>query len=212
MCRLKLANSVTFDRMEKTLKHLRKVVVPSSSLSRTEDTKDAEEKEDKDGPLISAPKKQEDMGEADRNGEEPPGEVGEDRDGADAPEQTESTSTSVPDAPTTSPDTSTTSAPPSIQTTSTPRYTSSAQNTELVRSLLGLETPTWQDHLPLTFKQLETNNGSEPTMEWLGDKLNDSQKEAIEFCLKADTIACIHGPPGVSRYHYDHLSPSLYFV
>jgi DNA polymerase alpha-associated DNA helicase A len=33
--------------------------------------------------------------------------------------------------------------------------------------------------------------------------LNDSQKEAIEFCLKAKDAACIHGPPGVSSSRYN---------
>jgi DNA polymerase alpha-associated DNA helicase A len=31
--------------------------------------------------------------------------------------------------------------------------------------------------------------------------LNDSQKEAVKFCLEAIEVACIHGPPGTGKTH-----------
>jgi DNA polymerase alpha-associated DNA helicase A len=114
-CSLKLANSVTFDRMERTLRHVRKIVVPETTSS---------------GPSSSA----------------------------------------VP-------------------------------NVTLVNTLLGLEEPQWHDEVPAPFSQSEEESGEGGTdneIKWFGEALNDSQKEAIRFCLKAQTLGCIHGPPGVS--------------
>lgn len=102
MFRLKLANSVTFDRMRRTLEHLRRIVLPDH---------------------------------AGINGES------------------------------------------SLKS-------STAGNQHLIDVLLSRSPPTWSKSL------------SEP-VQWLGDRLNDSQKDAIEFCLTADHVACIHGPPGV---------------
>lgn len=115
MCRLKLANSVTFDRMERTLRHLRRIVVPES-----------------------------------------------------------------------------TQPPPS------------APNVSLINCLLGIQQPQWADEVPATIPKHEVEaSGSETGgvnnhIEWYGTALNDSQKEAIRFCLTAENVACIHGPPGVS--------------
>ncbi|EAL19401.1 hypothetical protein CNBH0940 [Cryptococcus deneoformans B-3501A] len=110
---LKLANSVTFDRMEKTLAHLERLVLPSGG----------------------------------------------------------------------------TPSPPSF-------------NMPLVQALLGKQLPTWKETIP------PQNNieplgqlSSDEDMKWFGQHLNDSQKESIKFCLKANEVACIHGPPGTGKTH-----------
>lgn len=36
--------------------------------------------------------------------------------------------------------------------------------------------------------------------EWFTE-LNDSQQAAVRFCLGAETVACIHGPPGTGKTH-----------
>ncbi|TRM70057.1 AAA domain-containing protein [Schizophyllum amplum] len=38
-------------------------------------------------------------------------------------------------------------------------------------------------------------------LEFLDPSLNDSQKEAIRFCLASPEVACIHGPPGTGKTH-----------
>lgn len=113
--RLKLANSATFDRMSRTLKHLERIILPEEA-------------------------------------------VGGDNSAADA-----KATTNV--------------------------------NIPLIQSLLGMQQPTWSDHVPRPISALPEDD---PTIRWFGDRLNDSQKEAIDFCLRADQVACIHGPPGVS--------------
>lgn len=110
---LKLANSVTFDRMERTLRHVRRIVAP--------------------------------------------------------------------------------------ETTSGPSY--AVPNLSLINVLLGKEEPQWHDEVPAPFAKSDEGKeagGVDNDIEWFGEALNDSQKEAISFCLKAQTVACIHGPPGVS--------------
>jgi DNA polymerase alpha-associated DNA helicase A len=67
---------------------------------------------------------------------------------------------------------------------SSSKGSSTANNQQLVDVLLIRSSPTW------------SKRSGEP-IRWLGDRLNDSQKDAIEFCLEADQVACIHGPPGV---------------
>lgn len=76
-----------------------------------------------------------------------------------------------------------------------------AVNWPLVRSLVGLQQPTWAKTIPdRIMSDAERDGGEDPKqVKWYSPHLNDSQKEAIDFCLRADTIACIHGPPGVSR-------------
>jgi len=111
--RLKLANSVTFDRMERTLRHVRRIVAP--------------------------------------------------------------------------------------ETTSGPTY--AVPNLSLINTLLGIEAPQWHDEVPAPFSsegEKAEEKGVDNEIKWFGEALNDSQKEAISFCLKAQTVACIHGPPGVS--------------
>ncbi|KAI5889355.1 P-loop containing nucleoside triphosphate hydrolase protein [Schizophyllum commune H4-8] len=38
-------------------------------------------------------------------------------------------------------------------------------------------------------------------LEFLDPTLNDSQKDAIRFCLGSPEVACIHGPPGTGKTH-----------
>ncbi|ORY26302.1 P-loop containing nucleoside triphosphate hydrolase protein [Naematelia encephala] len=59
-------------------------------------------------------------------------------------------------------------------------------NIRLINVLLGIQQPQF---------------GPVSELSWYGDKLNDSQKEAIKFCLSADSLACIHGPPGTGKTH-----------
>ncbi|CAK9781174.1 putative DNA helicase [Cutaneotrichosporon oleaginosum] len=70
--------------------------------------------------------------------------------------------------------------------------TPNAANWPLINALLGISPPTWSTIPPPL-------NGD--GMHWYSSRLNDSQKEAIEFCLRADTLACIHGPPGTGKTH-----------
>lgn len=75
-----------------------------------------------------------------------------------------------------------------------------AFNLPLIDSLLGIQQPASRPDIPpVLSKKAETNTGTQASgdIEWFGANLNDSQKEAIQFCLKAEHIACIHGPPGV---------------
>lgn len=110
--RLKLANSVTFDRMERTLRHLRRAVAPETTSGGS------------------------------------PGTI---------------------------------------------------PNLALMNTLLGIEEPQWHDEVPAPFSP-EGEGSTDNEIKWFGDRLNDSQKEAIRFCLKAQNVACIHGPPGVSPF------------
>jgi DNA polymerase alpha-associated DNA helicase A len=86
---------------------------------------------------------------------------------------------------------------------------SHAFNLDLINVLLGIQQPTWSSSPLPTISSIlnevddqSPGTGSSKDIEWLGENLNDSQKEAIRFCLTADHVACIHGPPGVScNYH-----------
>ncbi|WWD17029.1 hypothetical protein CI109_101466 [Kwoniella shandongensis] len=109
---LKLANSVTFDRMDKTLAHLRRLVIPES------------------------------------------------------------------DAP--SPHTF---------------------NFPLIHSLLGAQIPSWTRDIPPARTSDNDAGPSSNAIQWFDPNLNESQKEAIEFCLKAEQLGCIHGPPGTGKTH-----------
>ncbi|ORX35634.1 putative DNA helicase [Kockovaella imperatae] len=73
-------------------------------------------------------------------------------------------------------------------------------NLSLIEVLLGIETPRWLNSVPETISSKEAGSPSND-VQWLGTALNDSQKEAIEFCLKAQDLACIHGPPGTGKTH-----------
>jgi DNA polymerase alpha-associated DNA helicase A len=74
--------------------------------------------------------------------------------------------------------------------------TPSATNFPLINSLVGLNQPAWSKTVPPTIAEPESTE-----IRWFGERLNDSQKEAIDFCLRAETVACIHGPPGVGLQH-----------
>jgi len=192
---LKLANSVTFDRMEKTLKHLRRVVVPSSPMAKSFETNTSATAQSLQPVSLQ---------EDDENAHEDVAEVAQDPAGTTTSSSSQGQGDSdkaedpaeAPKLPIPASASSQTSTARPVSHTSF----SHTQNTGLINSLMGIETPTWQDSLPPSFKNIETDDGTEPQVEWLGDRLNDSQKEAIEFCLKADSIACIHGPPGVGHF------------
>ena len=85
-------------------------------------------------------------------------------------------------------------------------FTSSTQapNFPLINSLLGIQEPRWLPMIPpailMDTRSKSEKSASESDVRWFGDNLNDSQKEAIRFCLKAEHIACIHGPPGVITF------------
>jgi DNA polymerase alpha-associated DNA helicase A len=55
--------------------------------------------------------------------------------------------------------------------------------TPLLRVLYGLQPPS---RLDTTIKDIQ----------FFDSTLNESQKEAVKFCLAAKEVACIHGPPG----------------
>ncbi|KAJ6590950.1 P-loop containing nucleoside triphosphate hydrolase protein [Mycena vulgaris] len=40
-----------------------------------------------------------------------------------------------------------------------------------------------------------------PDLKFFDESLNDSQKDAVRFCLGASEVACIHGPPGTGKTH-----------
>jgi len=51
----------------------------------------------------------------------------------------------------------------------------------------------------LGLSKLSTPDFNDPlvkNIEFFDDSLNDSQKEAVKFCLASKEVACIHGPPG----------------
>lgn len=72
-------------------------------------------------------------------------------------------------------------------------------NMGLVRCLLGLDEPRWTDEVRAQIAESSEAGETNNQIKWFGTALNESQKEAIRFCLKAENVACIHGPPGVSR-------------
>ena len=101
-------------------------------------------------------------------------------------------------------------------------------NAALIKALLCLGHPRWSSDLPspLPHKGIEeaTNHNDEDEVmtslvaqaslddlhghgsqaseciQWYNGNLNQSQREAVEFCIKSDTFACIHGPPGVRLF------------
>ncbi|WWC69923.1 uncharacterized protein I206_103867 [Kwoniella pini CBS 10737] len=74
-------------------------------------------------------------------------------------------------------------------------------NFPLINSLLGIQLPSWSDEITPPIKQHEENIQKESDVTWFDENLNDSQKAAIKFCLKANDVACIHGPPGTGKTH-----------
>ncbi|WWC94533.1 hypothetical protein V866_001379 [Kwoniella sp. B9012] len=79
--------------------------------------------------------------------------------------------------------------------------TPNAQNFPLINSLLGIQLPSWSENVPPTLGNNEEDNNKEEDVKWYDENLNDSQKDVIRFCLKADDVACIHGPPGTGKTH-----------
>ena len=37
-------------------------------------------------------------------------------------------------------------------------------------------------------------------LKFFDNSLNNSQKDAVKFCLESPEVACIHGPPGMFSY------------
>ena len=67
-------------------------------------------------------------------------------------------------------------------------------NSALLKVIFGIQMPS---AAPL--ESLVPEEGDAPTpIKWFDETLNDSQKRAVEFTLRANEVACIHGPPGVS--------------
>lgn len=64
------------------------------------------------------------------------------------------------------------------------RNTSNGELSNLSRILLGQATP--------------SSPSNQDDLKFFDELLNDSQKEAVRFCLSAPELALIHGPPGVS--------------
>ena len=88
---------------------------------------------------------------------------------------------------------------------SVPITSAHAFNLPLISVLLGIDQPTWKADVPAilsTSSEPEDRSGTSNDIEWLGENLNESQKEAIRFCLKANHVGCIHGPPGVSLHSF----------
>ncbi|WVW84202.1 hypothetical protein I302_106232 [Kwoniella bestiolae CBS 10118] len=79
--------------------------------------------------------------------------------------------------------------------------TPNAQNFPLINSLLGIQLPTWSNEVPPTISQVESEEPKTGDVEWFDQNLNDSQKDAIRFCLRAENVGCIHGPPGTGKTH-----------
>ncbi|TFY81728.1 hypothetical protein EWM64_g2284 [Hericium alpestre] len=63
----------------------------------------------------------------------------------------------------------------------------SVEQTPLMRVLLGMSEPS---------KAVPVQN-----LTFFDPSLNQSQKDAIRFCLESPEVACIHGPPGTGKTH-----------
>jgi DNA polymerase alpha-associated DNA helicase A len=63
----------------------------------------------------------------------------------------------------------------------------------LIQVLLGIHPPS--ERIPIA------------AITFFDDSLNESQKEAIKFCLGSPEVACIHGPPGLLIVqHINHVT------
>lgn len=196
--RVKLANSGTYDRMDSTLFHLARLVldpqftIPNAPLT---DTPVPTESPDDSTPS-------EDLSIA------PPASLEE-------PEPTlEGDQTAILGGTSPQPPAATPSiAPPP------PRPPQRIFNKPLIQVLLGLKQPSLS-HGPVLESVTTEAAGVEPwgdgaavqpkaemngeargeveKIKFFDETLNDSQRAAVEFALRSEEVACIHGPPGVS--------------
>lgn len=65
------------------------------------------------------------------------------------------------------------------------QITSSGSSSSLTRVLLGEETPLFPD-----------NSKEDENVDFFDPMLNESQRDAVRFALRADTLGLVHGPPG----------------
>jgi DNA polymerase alpha-associated DNA helicase A len=70
-------------------------------------------------------------------------------------------------------------------------------NVDLLKVLFGLQAPSAASLESLAKEPVDDVAETSP-IEWFDTTLNDSQKRAVKFTLRANEVACIHGPPGVS--------------
>ncbi|KAL1745678.1 P-loop containing nucleoside triphosphate hydrolase protein [Schizophyllum fasciatum] len=56
-------------------------------------------------------------------------------------------------------------------------------------------------HRVLLGQTLPSADSDNLDIEFFDPMLNDSQKDAIRFCLASNEVACIHGPPGTGKTH-----------
>ncbi|KAJ9115214.1 hypothetical protein QFC20_001081 [Naganishia adeliensis] len=71
-------------------------------------------------------------------------------------------------------------------------------NVNLMKVLFGLQSPSMASLDCLTLEPMDQATEKSP-IEWFDTTLNDSQKRAVEFTLRANEAACIHGPPGTGK-------------
>jgi energy-coupling factor transporter ATP-binding protein EcfA2 len=179
-CRLvKMANSGTFDRMEKAVERVRRLLgVPPATTSAA----------------IAEPAEQTGVKLPEGKAEEKPSV-------SDSADEAVTTATAIaasldlsgsPDSLTTSPQEAplaTNPAPASVLDSPSPEPSLASSSNHpsfpLLRALFALDLPT---STPL-----------DGDLTWYDDTLNDSQKVAVQFALEADQVACIHGPPGTGK-------------
>ena len=85
---------------------------------------------------------------------------------------------------------------PSDASTDAPRQ---PWNAALLKVLFGLQMPSAAPLADLVSEDGSPDDETSP-IRWFDETLNDSQKRAVEYTLRANEVACIHGPPGVSRF------------
>lgn len=71
-------------------------------------------------------------------------------------------------------------------------------NVNLIKVLFGLQLPSAAALESLSGEKVDEGPAEAP-IEWFDTTLNDSQRRAVEFTLRANEVACIHGPPGVGK-------------
>lgn len=74
-------------------------------------------------------------------------------------------------------------------------------NAPLLKVLFGLQMPSMAPLESLVPEDSGDDVKAEASpIRWFDETLNDSQKRAVEFTLRSNEVACIHGPPGVSGF------------